>query len=167
MAHFAKLINNAVVAVVTVNNSILLDENGIEQEQKGINYLRKIYREPLSDWKQTSYNTYHGQHSSGDNTKAFRKNYAGIGMAYDPIKDCFYVPKRFDNWVYDEEKGVFIPPVAIPNSSAFVVDENNTIHLKHLNWNQEKTRWENREKIDSTILYIWNPNSLVWEENNN
>jgi hypothetical protein len=74
---------------------------------------------------------------------------------------------RFDNWVYDEEKGAFTPPVAIPNSSTFVVDENNTIHLKHLNWNQEETRWENREKIDSTTLYIWNPNSLVWEENNN
>jgi hypothetical protein len=167
MAHFAKLINNAVVAVVTVNNSILLDENGIEQEQKGINYLKKTYREPLSDWKQTSYNTNLGQHSSGDNVKAFRKNYAGIGMAYDPVKDCFYVPKQFDNWVYDEEKGAFFPPIAIPNSSTFVVDENNTIHLKHLNWNQEDTRWENKETINSTILYIWNPNSLVWEENNN
>jgi len=34
MAHFARLINNVVVNVLVVNNNVLLDENGIEQEQK-------------------------------------------------------------------------------------------------------------------------------------
>ena len=31
MSNFAKLLNNVVIAVVAVNNDILLDENGIEQ----------------------------------------------------------------------------------------------------------------------------------------
>ena len=55
MAHFARLINNVVVNVVVVNNNVLLDENGVEQEQKGIDFLRNIFKEPLSEWKQTSY----------------------------------------------------------------------------------------------------------------
>jgi len=90
MAHFAKLLNNVVVAVVGVNNDVLLDENGIEQEQKGIDFLKSIYKEPLAEWKQTSYNTIGGVHSSGDISKAFRKNYAAVGMIYDSVKDCFY-----------------------------------------------------------------------------
>jgi hypothetical protein len=32
-------------------------------------------------WKQTSYNTYSGQHRLGGTP--FRKNYAGIGYTYD------------------------------------------------------------------------------------
>ena len=65
MANFAKILNNVVIAVVAVNNDSLLDENKIEQEQKGIDFLRSTYREPLSEWKQTSYNTYHGEHKLG------------------------------------------------------------------------------------------------------
>ena len=40
MAHFAKLDeNNVVIEVHCVHNNELLDENGIEQEQKGIDFL--------------------------------------------------------------------------------------------------------------------------------
>ena len=35
MAHFAKLgLNGKVLKITSVNNSVLLDSNGIEQEQK-------------------------------------------------------------------------------------------------------------------------------------
>ena len=162
MAHFAKVQNGIVTQVIVA-------------EQDFIDTLPDS-----NQWVKTSYNMRGGVYYD-PNTNApaedqsviqndparMRKNFAGIGMVYDPVKDCFYVPKQFDNWVYDEEKGAFFPPIAIPNSSTFVVDENNTIHLKCLNWNQEETRWENKETINSTTLYIWNPNSLVWEENNN
>ena len=37
--------------------------------------------------QKTSYNTLNGSHSSGDNSKALRGNYAGIGMSYDDDND--------------------------------------------------------------------------------
>ena len=40
-------------------------------------------------WKQTSYN-----HN-------FRKQYAGIGMIYDPVKDKFLAPQPYASWSLD------------------------------------------------------------------
>jgi hypothetical protein len=159
MAHFAKLLNNVVIAVVKVENAVLLDDNGIEQEQKGIDFLKSIYSEPLAEWKQTSYNTNGGVHSSGDISKAFRKNYAGIGMIYDPEKDCFYAPKQYENWVFNESVGAFYPPIEVPNTNKVIID-NIEIDLRNLSWNQGQNRWEN---FNDTISYIWNPIGLTWE----
>ena len=157
MAHFARLVNNAVVTVVVVNNDVLLDENGIEQEQKGIDILRSTYGEPLSEWKQTSYNTYHGEHKLGGTP--FRKNYAGTGMVYDPVRDCFYGPKPYENWIFDESKAAFFPPIEMPNSFTTTID-GVEVELVKLAWNQEQNRWEN---MYDTTSYIWNPVSLTWE----
>ena len=76
MAHFAKLDdNNIVTAVHAVSNKELLVD-GIENEQKGRDFLNKIHG--TSDtWKQTSYNTGRGVHRLGGTP--FRKNYAGKG----------------------------------------------------------------------------------------
>ena len=161
MAHFAKLLNNVVIAVIAVNNNVLLDENGIEQEQKGIDFLKSIYKEPLAEWKQTSYNTIGGIHSSGDNSKAFRKNYAAVGMIYDPEKDCFYCPKQYENWVFNESQAAFYPPIEIPNNHTILID-NTEVELRNLSWNQEQNRWENSY---NTTSYIWNPINLTWEIN--
>ena len=65
MAYFAKLNNNIVEKVESVVNDVLKDSNGIEQEQLGINFLKTLYNEPNAIWKQTSYNTQAGVHSSG------------------------------------------------------------------------------------------------------
>ena len=66
MANFAKLnSDNIVMALNVVDNDVLLDENNIEQESKGITFLQEIHG--WTDWKQTSYNA------------SIRKNYAGIG----------------------------------------------------------------------------------------
>lgn len=75
MAHFAKLDeNNIVLEVLVVHNSVLID-NGIEVEQKGIDFLTNITGH--ANWKQTSYNS------------NFRGVYAGIGYLYDPELDIF------------------------------------------------------------------------------
>jgi len=165
MSNFAKILNNVVIAVVAVNNDVLLDENGIEQEQKGIDFLKSIYKEPLAEWKQTSYNTMRGIHSSGDNSKAFRKNYASVGMIYDSVKDCFYCPKQYDNWIFNESEAVFYPPIEIPNNFIVTID-NVEVELRNLSWNQEQNRWDNfYYKEEVTTYYIWNAVSLVWEIN--
>tara|TARA_R100000687_G_scaffold79015_1_gene72913 strand:- start:394 stop:651 length:258 start_codon:yes stop_codon:yes gene_type:complete len=83
MAHFAKIgLNSKVMGVHVVNDSDILDGAGVEDETVGQQFLEKLHGWPASMWKQTSYNTYAGTHSSGDNSKALRGNYAGIGMTY-------------------------------------------------------------------------------------
>ena len=42
--------------------------------------------------KRTSYNTVGGVHQNGGTP--FRKNYAGVGYTYDPVRDAFYAPNH-------------------------------------------------------------------------
>ena len=41
--------------------------------------------------RRTSYNTIGGVHQNGGTP--FRKNYAGVGYTYDPVRDAFYAPQ--------------------------------------------------------------------------
>ena len=102
MAYFAKLnSNNIVETVISVNNSVIIDNNGIEQEQLGIDFINNLYN-TNDNWKQTSYNTNGGIHSLGG--VPFRKNYAGIGYKYDEELDAFIPPKpEIGEWNLNEE----------------------------------------------------------------
>ena len=79
MAHFVKLENNIVTQVIVVNNEVITDSNGVEQEQLGIDFCKSLFGKD-TEWIQTSYN--------GN----FRGTYAGAGMIYDPISDEFKEP---------------------------------------------------------------------------
>ena len=58
MAHFAKINNDKkVIAVLTLNNSDMLNVSGIEEELVGQQYLEKHNNWPAQMWIQTSYNT--------------------------------------------------------------------------------------------------------------
>lgn len=75
MAHFAKIDdNNVVEQVIVVNNEVLLDSEGVEQEAIGAAFCEELFG---GKWIQTSYN--------GN----FRGRYAGVGMVYDPVADEF------------------------------------------------------------------------------
>jgi hypothetical protein len=89
MAHFAELDEtNTVKRVIVINNDELLDENGNESEQKGIDFCVNLLG---GTWIQTSYN------------KNFRFNYAAEGMIYDSIRDAFMHKKPVDGeWQLDE-----------------------------------------------------------------
>lgn len=66
MAHFAKLgANGKVIAVLTLNNSDMLNASGVEDESVGQQYLELHNNWPAQMWIQTSYNTQGGQHKSG------------------------------------------------------------------------------------------------------
>ena len=93
MAHFAKLdnTNNVINVIVVSNDDILID--GIENEQKGIEFCKTL--QP-GNWIQTSYNTNSGVNSTGG--VALRKNYAGIGYTYDSTRDAFIPPKPYPSW---------------------------------------------------------------------
>jgi hypothetical protein len=127
MASFAKIENNIVTIVVSVVNEVLKDSNGIEQEQLGINFLRTLYNEPNTIWKQTSYNTHGNIHSLGGTP--FRKNHAGIGYTYDSNRDAFIPPKLYNSWVLNETTCFWEAPVARPND--------NNIY----SWNEETQSW--------------------------
>ena len=102
MAHFAELDeNNVVLRVIVVHNSELMD-NGIESEDKGIQFCQSIFGEDTV-WKQTSYNG------------SFRKNYAGSGFTYDARRDAFLEPKPFDNWVLNNTTCKWEAPIAYPD----------------------------------------------------
>ena len=80
MAHFAQLdTNNVVTQVIVVNNDVLKDEAGQEQEALGIAFCKSLFGEE-TNWVQTSYNA------------NFRGLYAGIGMTYDAATDQFVAP---------------------------------------------------------------------------
>tara|TARA_R110000822_G_scaffold41274_1_gene112183 strand:- start:500 stop:871 length:372 start_codon:yes stop_codon:yes gene_type:complete len=102
MAHFAQLDNNNIVMqVIVVHNNELL-ENGIEIEEKGIDFCKSLFGSDTY-WKQTSYN--------GN----FRKNYAGIGFSYDFQRDAFIPPQPFPSWTLDENTYHWQSPIPYPD----------------------------------------------------
>jgi hypothetical protein len=121
MASFAKIgMNGKVIAVHSVVNKVLHDSNGIEREDIGIDFLTKLHG--WSIWKQTSYNTHAGVHSSGGTP--LRKNHAGIGYTYDEDRDAFIPKKPFNSWVLNETTCLWESPVAYPNDGQNIIGTN-------------------------------------------
>lgn len=92
MAHYAFLDSNNIVTEVIVGKNE--HENGIDWEQYYGEFRGQIC-------KRTSYNTQGGIHLTGG--IAFRKNYAGIGMTYDPARDAFIPQKPPGEWILNED----------------------------------------------------------------
>jgi|DEB0MinimDraft_10_1074344.scaffolds.fasta_scaffold41636_2 hypothetical protein len=146
MAHFAKLdTDNVVLNVLVVNNSDMLDENGQESEAVGIQFLQNL--EGWQYWKQTSYNTKEGVYydpntnlPASDQSKAFRANFAGIGMVYDAEFDIFrQASKPFPSWILNTTKGIYEAPVPEPEPI------------------------KNIDQTPPLTYYIWNESTQVWE----
>jgi hypothetical protein len=115
MAHFAELDEtNIVKQVIVVHNNELLDENGNESEQKGIDFCVAHYG---GTWVQTSYNA------------TIRKNYAGSGFTYDPIRDAFIPPQPYPSWILNETTCQWEAPVPYPTDG------------KSYYWNEELQEW--------------------------
>jgi hypothetical protein len=122
MAYFAKLgTGNIVETVISINNSVITDINGVEQEQLGVDFINKLYN-TRDVWKQTSYNN------------NFRKNYAGIGYQYDQQRDAFIAPKPFNSWILNEDTCRWETPVAKPITE---LEDN-----QYYSWNESIINWE-------------------------
>jgi len=78
MAHFAKIENNIVVEVLTVNNTDCGGGDYPDSEPIGQAFIASLGI--AGEWLQTSY------HAN------FRANYAGIGYTYDADLDEFVSP---------------------------------------------------------------------------
>jgi len=100
MAHFAELdSNNKVLRVIVVHNNELL-VNGVENEQKGIDFCKSLFGSD-TNWIQTSYNN------------NFRKQYAGTDFTYDSIKNKFIAPQPYPSWSLDANDD-WQPPIPKP-----------------------------------------------------
>ena len=139
MAHFAKLgINGKVIGVHVVDNKDLHNADGIEDEEIGRQYLERIHHWPL--WVQTSYNTRHNKHSSGDDSKAFRGNYAGIGYIYDEDNDIFVPKKPFQSWLLNTSEARWQSPVG--DAPELSEEERNTHKYE---WDEDNGSWNKVE----------------------
>lgn len=121
MSHFARVVDGIVVEVLVAEQDFI-----------------DTYSQTVSgDWIQTSYNTRGGVHyqpnshtPSTDQSKALRKNFAGIGFSYDSGKDAFIPPQTFPSWVLNEETCFWEAPVPYPDDGLYYT------------WNETTQSWD-------------------------
>jgi hypothetical protein len=121
MGHFAKVSNRIVTKVIVAE----------------ADFFNNFVDDSPGKWIQTSYNTRGGVHyqpntnePSEDQSKALRKNYAGIGYTYDSTRDAFIPPQPFNSWILNEDTCLWDSPVAYPEDG------------KLYKWNEELVNWE-------------------------
>ena len=121
MGHFAKVSNGIVTRVIVAE----------------ADFFNNFVDDSPGQWIQTSYNTRGGVHykpntnePSKDQSKALRKNYAGIGYSYDSTRDAFIPSQPFNSWTLNEDTCLWDSPVSYPTDG------------KLYKWNEEILNWE-------------------------
>ena len=145
MAHFAKLgANGKVIQVLTLDNKDMLNADGVEDESVGQQYLEKHNNWAAQMWIQTSYNTSGNKHSSGDDSKAFRGNYAGIGYTWDEDNEIFWNKKPYPSWVKHIASATWKSPIGdAPELSAEKQAQNDAgTHKWGYTWNEDNQSWD-------------------------
>lgn len=163
MAHFAKLnLDKEVLAVHVVANKDTSDSQGNEIENIGAEFLEKIHGWDKNLWKKASYNTKEGKYYNqdgtlGDQSKAFRGNYPGIGYIYDENNDIFINKKPYGSWNLNISTASWEAPIPFPKNNEFYI----------IKWDELNQRWlgRNAEEIEtpSTQYFSWNSNNNSWE----
>ena len=140
MAHFAKISEtNEVLTVLTLDNKDCKDEEGTEVESIGQAYLEKHNNWPAHMWIQTSLNTNGGKHSSGDDSKALRGNYAGIGYIWDEDNNIFYTKKPYASWVLNTTTASWHSPIG--DAPDDLTDEEKAAYTYYA-WNEAGQSWD-------------------------
>jgi hypothetical protein len=142
MAHFAKINQDKkVIAVLTLNNSDMLNASGVEEELIGQRYLEKHNNWPFQMWIQTSYNTSGGQHKNGGTP--FRGNYAGVGYTWDEDNQIFWQEKTYPSWIKNISTASWKSPIGdAPALTQEQTTQNNAnTHRWHYNWSEVNQSW--------------------------
>jgi hypothetical protein len=121
MAHFARVVEGIVEEVMVVVNEVITDENGVEQEQLGKDFLSELFGHDSSQIVQCSYNG------------SFRGNYPSAGWLYFEDLDIFMPPKLYESWVLNEDTCLWEAPVAYPEDG------------KTYTWNEGTGAWVEME----------------------
>jgi hypothetical protein len=144
MAHFAKLgSNNKVIQVLTLDNKDMLNADGVEDESVGQQYLEKHNNWSAQMWIQTSYNTIANKHLSGDNSKAFRGNYAGIGFEWDEENQIFWSKQPYPSWTKNISTASWEAPITKPSLTEEQTSQNEAeTHTWVYTWNEDNQSWD-------------------------
>ena len=156
MEHFAKLgANGKVIQVLTMDNDKMLNADGVEDESVGQQWLETHNNWPAQMWIQTSYNTSGNKHSSGDDSKAFRGNYAGIGYTWDEDNNIFWPKSPYASWVKDTTTATWKSPIGdAPALTAEQEAQNTPTKDAEGNVTAEPTHsWS----------YVWNEANTTWD----
>ena len=166
MAHFAELkamtdptgftsdSHQVVQRVVVVANDVVPSDMHVDGETWCINFFKG------GIWKQTSYN-----HN-------FRKQYAGKGMIYDPVKDKFLSQQPHASWSLDDNDDWQAPITypSITNDGRAGTEEDPHEWWYRISWNETKYQADNTKgweatKSDDTAdpqtIYDWNGTAWV------
>lgn len=107
--------------------------------------------------RRTSYNTQGGVHKLGGTP--FRKNYAGKGYMYDPVRDAFYAPQPYPSWTLNEDTCFWEPPVPIPEGVDWHWKEDTTEWVDYVYFNPDNKQPYPSWTWDSTEG-VWNPPTI-------
>ena len=159
MAHFAKLgVNGKVIQIVPFDDNKMLNADNIEDEEVGRQELENETGWPL--WKQCSYNTHRGEHTTEGKTP-LRANFPAIGDIWDEENNIFVVPKNseYGSWTLNTTTGVYEAPTPMPDyaDSQYVLD--GTTYKYAIDWNESTQKWEGWNNDKTTKLAIWNGSS--------
>ena len=170
MAHFAELktkvdptgftsdTHQVVERVVVVGNDVTtaagpLGENDMHQD--GETWCINFFKSGI--WKQTSYNN------------NFRKQYAGIGMVYDPVKDKFLSQQPYASWSLDSSDD-WKAPITYPTITNDGADP--VVWSYMISWNETKYQADNtkgwqatksNDESETPTVYDWNGTAWVSE----
>jgi len=151
MAHFAKISENKeVLQVLTLNNSDMLNADGVEDETVGQQYLEQHNNWPAHLWIQTSYNTFDGQHKNGGTP--LRGNYAGTGYTWDEDDQIFWPIKPHASWVKNNSEARWQSPLGdAPDLTEAQTAENTAgTHFWIYVWNETAYQADNTTGWDLT-----------------
>jgi|TARA_R100001129_G_C5304285_1_gene243330 hypothetical protein len=175
MAHFAKLDENNIVIDVNVIDNQEVELNGGNWSTQAEQHVSDTYGG--GTWKQTSYNTFAGEYydnatgALGDQSKAFRKNYAGIGYIYHEDINAFSPPKPYESWTLNSTTARWQPPVAFPTITTTGTTLTGPLGVSweqkyEYRWDEENSRWlaDVKDEYEQLVSsHVWNATSLQWE----
>ena len=151
MAHFAKLgANSKVIQVLTLNNGDMHNADGVEDETVGQQYLETHNNWPSHLWIQSSYNTSQNKHNSGDNSKAFRGNHAGIGHTWDEDNNIFWRKKPYASWVKNTTTASWDSPIG--DAPALTAEQKT-----------QNTSADGNTPATHSWGYVWNEANTTWD----
>ena len=153
MAHFAKLgVNGKVIAVHGLDNDQMLNADSVEDETVGQQRLQQIHGWPAAMWIQTSYNTrgnkyYNNDGTEGDQSKALRGNYAGIGYTWDEDNEIFWPKQPHASWVKNTTTAAWDSPLgAAPALTAEQTSQNEAgTHSWSYSWDEDAYQADNTQ----------------------
>jgi hypothetical protein len=117
--------NNVVTQVIVVANEDTSDANGVEVEEIGVAFCKKLLGAD-TNWKQTSYN--------GN----MRVRYAGVGYAYNEELDAFIPPQPFESWVLNTTTADWESPIGPAPELTEAERETSSFYR----WNEENGEWD-------------------------